>query len=169
MDPNGRQQFMLDGMRLFGVKQPQLYADNPSVEAQSNIQSENELFLLGQPKQATQGEDHEDHIQGHSMAVQQWQEAVNQMVQQIMMQNPSLQESPDAEQFIQQSIMQDPNGQRFVMATQIAQQHIQEHQQLMQDTGTEGQQGSRRRQSVPYPTGNVGRTESILSNQKQGT
>ena len=169
MDPNGRQQFMLDGMRLFGIKQPQLYAESPSVEAQSNIQSENELFLLGQPKQATQGEDHEDHIQGHSMAVQQWQEAVNQMVQQIMMQNPSLQESPDAEQFIQQSIMQDPNGQRFVMATQIAQQHIQEHQQLMQDTGTEGKQGSRRRQSVPYPTGNVGRTESILSNQKQGT
>ena len=167
MDPVGRQNFMLEGMKRFGIKNTELYVEKPSIETQSNIHSENSLLHLGQPVQARQGEQHVEHIEGHSMAVQEWSKLVMQVMEQIVQSNPELQNNPD-EEMMMGLVMQDENARKAVTSTQLAQKHIEEHQQLMQNEGLEGDP-TRRRQAVPFPTGNVGRTESIMSNQQQGT
>jgi len=167
MDPVGRQNFMLEGMKRFGIKNTELYVDTPSVETQSNIHSENSLLNLGQAVQATQGEEHVEHIEGHSMAIQEWSKLVMQIMEQMVQANPELQNNPD-EEMVMGLVMQDENARKAVTATQLAQKHIEEHQQLMQNEGLEGDP-TRRRQAVPFPTGNVGRTESIMTNQQQGT
>tara|TARA_R110000824_G_scaffold263864_2_gene452684 strand:- start:1449 stop:3647 length:2199 start_codon:yes stop_codon:yes gene_type:complete len=167
MDPVGRQNFMLEGMKRFGIKNTELYVDTPSVETQSNIHSENSLLNLGQAVQARQGEEHVEHIEGHSMAIQEWSKLVMQIMEQMVQANPELQNNPD-EEMVMGLVMQDENARKAVTATQLAQKHIEEHQQLMQNEGLEGDP-TRRRQAVPFPTGNVGRTESIMTNQQQGT
>lgn len=170
MDPAGRQQFMMDGMKLFGVKRPSLYVQYPSVETQSNINNENALMQMGQQVQAQQGQEHDEHMKGHKMAVEEWQKYIFQLVDQLMEQNPVLQQNPKAEQFIQQAIMADPNGKAMVVATQLANQHMQEHQYLQENEGTQGKgESGRRREEVPYPTGNPGTINSIISNQIQAT
>jgi hypothetical protein len=170
MDPAGQQQFMKDGMKLFGVKRPELYVQYPSVETQSNIMNENSLMQMGQRVQAQRGQEHDEHIKGHDAAIQEWQQYIFQLVDQLTQQNPALNENPQAEQFIQQAIMADPNGKMMVMAVQLANQHKQEHLYLQENEGTEGRpQSGRRREEVPYPTGNPGTIHSILSNQVQAT
>jgi hypothetical protein len=170
MDPVGRQHFMLEGMRRFGIKNPELYVEEPSVETQSNIHSENSLLHLGQAVQARQGEQHLEHIEGHSMAVEEWSKYIYQVMDQVMEANPALQNAPDQE-MIMQFVMQDETARQMITSIQLGQQHIQEHTQLQENEGLgeQGQQPSRRRQAVPFPTGNIGRTESIISNQMQGT
>ncbi len=169
MDPVGKQNFMMEGMRLFGIKQPDLYVEHPSVETQSNIHSENNLLMLGQPVQASQGEQHAEHAEGHQMAIQEWSKYIYQKMDEIIQQNPSLQ-NQGQEEMIQQLVMSDPMSQKLLMAIELAQKHIQEHQYLQENEGRmESGEATRRRQAVPYPTGNPGRTESIFSNQKQGT
>jgi len=90
-----------------------------------------------------------------------------QIMEQMVQANPELQNNPD-EEMVMGLVMQDENARKAVTATQLAQKHIEEHQQLMQNEGLEGDP-TRRRQAVPFPTGNVGRTESIMTNQQQGT
>lgn len=167
MDPVGRQNFMLEGMKRFGIKNTELYVEKPSIETQSNIHSENSLLHLGQAVQARQGEQHVEHIEGHSMAIQEWSKLVMQVMEQIVQSNPELQNNPD-EEMMMGLVMQDEKARKAVTSTQLAQKHIEEHQQLMQNEGLE-EGPTRRRQAVPFPTGNVGRTESIMSNQQQGT
>ena len=94
------------------------------------------------------------------------------MIQGVVQQNPALQQNPEALRAVQQQIMESPEGGQIGNAIQLAQQHIQQHEELAQNAGVPqqgGEQSSRRRQAVPYPVGNKGRTESILSNQEQGT
>jgi len=136
------------------------------------IQLENTGMSQGTPAQAYPGQEHEKHIEGHNQAIQEWNQVLQQMIQSVVQQNPALQENPEALQAVQQQIMQSPEGGQIGNSIQLAQQHIQQHQELAQNAGTpqqDGQQSSRRRQAVPYPVGNEGRTESILSNQEQGT
>ena len=104
------------------------------------------------------------------MALEEWSKYIYQVMDQVVEANPALQNAPDQE-MIMQFVMQDEMARQMITAIQLAQQHIEEHSQLQQNEGLEGgeQQPSRRRQAVPFPTGNIGRTESIVSNQMQGT
>ena len=176
MDTMGRKQAMMDGMRLFGIQNPELYAIEMPADLAALIQLENQGMSQGTPAQAYPGQEHQKHIEGHSTAMEQWNQSLQQMMQSVLEQNPALQQNPEALQSVQQQIMGSPEGAKIGNAVQLAQQHIQQHQELAQNAGVPqqggqqgGQQASRRRQSVPYPVGNEGRTESILSNQEQGT
>jgi len=168
MDPEGRQQFMLDGMRMFGIKNPAIYVQQPSVEVQTHIVSENRLIQLGQQVQAQQGEKHQAHIEGHSGAAGEWNNTVQGQMQQIVEQNQLDPNNPEVSQMVQQQLMQDPEVAKILQSIEMIQIHIQEHQQLMQQEG-QSSGGGRRRQAVPLPTGNEGRTSSVISNQMQGT
>jgi hypothetical protein len=170
MDPGGRQQFMLDGMRLFGVKEPTIYVDQPSVEVQKHIQSENRLMSLGQQVQAVPKEEHQAHIAGHSRAVQDWNTTIQNNIGQLIEQGGIAPDNPEGPQIVQQQLMQNPETAPLIQAMNLAKAHILEHQELMQTAGTDGAGSTgRRRQAVPHPTGNEGRTDSIISNQIQGT
>tara|TARA_R100000656_G_scaffold113306_2_gene85619 strand:- start:2164 stop:4374 length:2211 start_codon:yes stop_codon:yes gene_type:complete len=168
MDPAGKQQFMLDGMRLFGIKNPSIYVEQPSVEVQMHIQSENRLMTLGQQVQAVPDERHQAHIEGHSRALQDWNTTIQNNIGQLVENSGMSPEDPEGPKMVEQQLMQNPQTQSIIQAMNLAKAHIAEHQQLMQQEGTEGG-GGRRRQAVPLPTGNAGRTESIVSNQMQGT
>ena len=170
MDPEGRQQFMLDGMRMFGIKNPAVYVQQPAVDVQGNIESENRLIQLGQQVQAQQGEKHQAHIEGHSGAAQEWNNMVQEQIQQMVEQNQADPNDPEVSQMIQQQLMQDPEASKIMQSIEMVQMHIQEHQELMQQEGQpSGGGGGRRRQAVPHPTGNEGKTSSVISNQVQGT
>jgi hypothetical protein len=168
MDPAGRQQFMLDGMRLFGIKNPAIYVQQPSVEVQAHIESENRLMQMGQQVQAKQGEKHQAHIEGHSRAVQDWNTTIQNNIGQLVEQSQADPNDPEAAQMIQQQVMQNPETAQIMQSMELANGHIEEHQQLMQQEG-QPSGGGRRRQAVPHPTGNEGRTSSVISNQMQGT
>jgi hypothetical protein len=172
MDTIGRKQAMMDGMRLFGIQNPELYAIEMPADLAALIQLENQGMSQGTPAQAYPGQEHQKHIEGHSTAMQQWNQSLQQMIQGVVQQNPALQQNPEALRAVQQQIMESPEGGQIGNAVQLAQQHIQQHEELAQNAGVPqqgGEQSSRRRQAVPYPVGNKGRTESILSNQEQGT
>ena len=171
MDAIGRRQAMLDGMRLFGVKNPEIYSVEWPPDLVSLIQMENDKLSQGQLVEAAPGQEHEKHIEGHSGLIQELNQVLEQMMQAVLQENPALQGNPEAMQSIQQQIMQQPEAAQIGQSIQLVQQHIQQHQELAQQAGQpqQGQQSSRRRQAVPYPVGNEGRTESILSNQEQGT
>ena len=171
MDSIGRRQAMMDGMRLFGVKNPEIYSVELPADLVSLIQLENNLLSQGQPVEAAPGQEHEKHIEGHSQSIQEWTQVLQQMMQAVLQENPALQSNPEAMQSIQQQVLQQPEAAQMNQAIQLAQQHIQQHQELAQQAGQpqQGQPASRRREATPFPTGNKGRTESILSNQEQGT
>ena len=168
MDPEGRQQFMLDGMRLFGIKEPSIYVQQPSVEVQMHIQSENRLMSLGQQVQAVPDEKHSAHIEGHSRALQDWNTTIQNNIGQLIEQGGIAPDNPEGPQIVQQQLMQNPQTAQIIQSMELAKRHIQEHQELMASTG-QPDSGGRRRQAVPLPTGNEGRTDSIISNQIQGT
>jgi hypothetical protein len=168
MDPVGKQQFMLDGMRLFGIKNPSIYVQQPSVEVQAHIEAENRLMMIGQPVQARQGEKHEAHIEGHSRALQDWNTTIQNNIGQLVEQGGIAPDDPEGAQKVEQVLMQNPQTQPIIQAMELAKVHIQEHQELMASEGQPSSAG-RRRQAVPLPTGNEGRTDSIISNQIQGT
>ena len=170
MDPVGKQQFMLDGMRLFGIKNPGIYVQQPSVEVQAHIEAENRLMQMGQQVQARDGEKHPAHIEGHSRALQDWNTTIQNNIGQLVEQSGISPDDPEGPKIVEQQLMQNPQTQQILQAMELAKVHIEEHQQLMQQEGQpSGGGGGRRRQAVPLPTGNEGRTSSILSNQIQGT
>jgi len=171
MDTIGRRQAMMDGMRLFGVKYPEVYAIELPADVVGNINYENQSMLEGKPAQVVEGQEHDEHIKGHNEAINEWNQVLQQMIGSVLQNNPALQQNPQAMQSVQQQIMQQPEASKMGQAIQMAQQHVEQHQQMMQNAGQPqgGGGGTRRREAVPYPTGNTGRTQSIISNQAQAS
>ena len=65
----------------------------------------------------------------------------------------------------QQGQQGQPPDEQAQQIMQLVQQHIENTQALKQEQG----QPQGRRTKIAAPTGNPGRTESILSNQERGT
>ena len=145
LDPVGKKALVLDGLRNFGVKNVTRYLEDPPTEVIAHVELEHIFMSSGQMVEPREGEAHDEHLKLHMPFMQQLQQA----------------NAPQGQQG-QQGQPPDEQAQQIM---QLVQQHIENTQALKQEQG----QPQGRRTKIAAPTGNPGRTESILSNQERGT
>jgi hypothetical protein len=148
LDPVGKKALVLDGLRNFGVKNVTRYLEDPPTEVIAHVELEHIFMSSGQMVEPREGEAHDEHLKLHVPFMQQLQQA----------------NAPQGQQG-QQGQPPDEQAQQAQQAMQLVQQHIENTQALKQEQG----QPQGRRTKIAAPTGNPGRTESILSNQERGT
>ena len=153
MDPVGKREFILDGLRIFGVKNVSRFIEDPPIEVVAHVELEHAMMSMGNPVDPREGEDHDEHLKLHMPRLQELGQQ-----QQMAQQQEQAQAQTGEPQPQQQQPPENPE-------VQLLQTHIQQTEELRTAQG----QPQGRRTKVASPTGNPGRTESILSNQSQGT
>lgn len=172
LEGKGRMELEKDIFRTHGKKIYQRYLRNPDPEVEAAIASEHKIFSTGQDQPAVPGQNHAAHMDGHlkrhqmlKQAIQKRQQASVQTAQQsIEQQMPSA--NGQGQELVQQIVAQDPELQRGAREMQILEQHFIQHQEI-QESEKSGQ-GGRFASSLPQPTGNPGKTSSIISAQTAG-